>query len=90
MRFFLVYVVPLLLPSALYFGFGLLARRLAKRGGPLGVWFLRLPWFWLGLSGLVLLGISLTVYSLTSGSAPRQTYVPPHFEDGRVVPARVE
>ena len=30
--------------------------------------------------------ISLVTWSLLTGSPPEETYIPPHFEDGRVVP----
>ena len=45
---------------------------------------------WLTTAGLALLVVSLFATGLLSGSEPGGVYVPPHVEDGRVVPGRVE
>ena len=43
-------------------------------------------WATLGGTGVVLLLISLLSWSLLSGSPPEETYIPPHVEDGEIVP----
>ena len=43
-------------------------------------------WLVLGGAGIALMAISMATWSLLSGSPPGGTYVPPHIEDGRVVP----
>ena len=42
----------------------------------------------LGGTGLVLLTISLVTWTVLTGSPPDEIYVPPHLEDGRIVPGR--
>lgn len=90
MRLFLTYIVPLLLPLALYVSYILVARRVAAGQGPLAAQLRALPWMWLAAAGVLLLGISLLVLNLTTGSDPNRPYVPPHMENGEVVPGRVE
>ena len=48
------------------------------------------PWAWLLAAGLVLVIAGLTYISLTSGEEPGGTYVPPSFEDGRIVPGHID
>jgi Family of unknown function (DUF6111) len=83
-RLLLQYVLPLLLPFLVYAVYVVLAQ------GRLPDW-LGLDerhWVMLGGAGVLLLAISLITWSLTSGSPPDETYVPPRFEDGRIVPGR--
>ena len=82
MRLFLQYVLPLLLPFLLY------AAYLALAQGRLPNWLdlNEREWVMLGGTGLTLLMISLITWSLLSGSPPDETYIPPHLEDGRIVP----
>lgn len=45
------------------------------------------PWFLLVVSGLVLVCASFVLFVLLEpGAPPDATYVPPHLEDGRLVP----
>jgi hypothetical protein len=83
----LKYAIPLLLPFVLYFLWVAIERRRKAAGG----WEARdTPWIWLSMTGLVLLIVSLLGAGLFIGSEPGGTYVPPHVEDGKVVPGRVE
>lgn len=79
----------LLLPSALYL-LWLLAVRPAARTAMRRLRLPEGPWLWLGAVGLVLVVASLAAIALTSGGKPGGTYVPPRYEGGEVVPARVE
>jgi hypothetical protein len=79
-RLIIQYLLPLLLPFLLYLGYASLTRE--KRAG----WLDDLPWIPLSIAGLVLLAATLTTWSLLSGAAPDTVYVPPHMEDGRIVP----
>ncbi|MGH6895538.1 MAG: DUF6111 family protein [Geminicoccaceae bacterium] len=82
LRVLLQYLLPLLLPFLVYAAYVALAR------GRLPDW-LGLDgrhWLMLGGTGIVLLAISLVTWSLLTGSPPGETYIPPRFEDGRVVP----
>jgi hypothetical protein len=82
MRLFLQYLLPILLPFLIYAAYVALAQGRMPRWLDLGA----REWVMLGGTGLALLMISLVTWSLLSGSPPDETYVPPHLEDGRVVP----
>ena len=79
MRILLHYVLPLVLPAAVYFGWVLIAKRkkISLQDG---------PWFWLIVSGFTLMAGVLVTLALTGGSEPGRTYYPSHVEDGKVVP----
>ena len=82
MRFIFNYLLPLLLPLILY-----LSVVWATRGGTPG-WLDETPWLALLGAGAVLLALSLLAWSLFSGAPTDEVYIPPHVEDGRVVPGR--
>ena len=83
LRLLLQYLLPLVLPLLLYVGFVYLTN------GNTPEWVNRAPWIPLLGAGVVLLGISLVTWSLFEGADPASTYIPPRFEDGRVVPGTV-
>lgn len=89
-RILLTYVVPLLLPVALYIVYVVVARRIQSARGETAERLRRVPWLWLLAAGVALMGISLAIYSLTSGGESHRRYVPPRVEDGRIVPGHVE
>jgi Family of unknown function (DUF6111) len=82
MRLFLQYLLPLLLPFLIYAAYVALAQGRMPRWLDLGA----REWVMLGGTGLALLMMSLVTWSLLSGSPPDETYIPPHLEDGRIVP----
>ena len=82
LRALLQYLLPLLLPFLLYAAYG----RLAHGRMPAWLDLDSRQWAMLGGTGLVLLMISLVSWSLLSGSPPEETYIPPHVEDGEIVP----
>jgi len=47
------------------------------------------PWTALFVSGLVLVAASFVFWGLVEDANQRGVYVPPHLEDGRLVPGRV-
>ena len=47
------------------------------------------PWTALFISGLVLVAASFVFWGLIENANQRGVYVPPHLEDGRLVPGRV-
>ena len=73
-------VVPLLLPAAVYLLWarfvGLHTVEQLRRG----------PWLWLGLAGIVLVAISAGIWIALEDQPPEGVYVPPRFEDGKLVP----
>lgn len=79
-RILLTYVLPLILPTALYL---LWARRAAARGLSPDI-----PYPWLAAAGVALLALTVFALSLRGGT-PGGKYEPPRYEDGRVVPGHV-
>lgn len=47
------------------------------------------PWTALFISGLVLVAASFVFWGLFENTNQRGVYIPPHLEDGRLVPGRV-
>ena len=84
MRILLQYVLPFLLPFLIYAAY----LGLAKHRTPRWLDLNEKEWLVLGGTGLALLTISLVTWTLLSGSPPDEIYVPPHLEDGRIVPGR--
>ncbi len=82
-------VVPLVLPTALYL-LWLRFRPNAAAVGPEEDPGAALPWFWLAVSGAVLLALVLLTVSIHFGTATPGVYVPPRWQDGRVVPGHLE
>lgn len=91
-RVLLTYIVPLLLPTALYF----LWLWLMQRGSGPGAAAAKaaaerpVPWAWLALAGLVLVGATLFAIGLSGGNPPGGVYQPPRVEGGQIVPGHVE
>jgi hypothetical protein len=87
LRVFLTIVLPLLLPTAIYVAW---------------VWYLNwsanaepvrwaaLPWVWLAAAGVLLLAAVLVTVSVHFGAPGTGRYVPPRYEDGRVLPPQIE
>ena len=87
LRAFFEYIVPLGLPTAIYFTFQAWARRRADEGHPVEKpsWW-NAPWPWLGAAGILLMLAVLAVLSMTEGAPPSATYHPPELEGGTVQP----
>jgi hypothetical protein len=73
-------VLLFLTPFALYGAYWWLSGRTSRKH----------PWPTLFVIGLVLVVLSFIWWALSEGDGPGGVYVPPHVEDGRVVPGRVE
>ncbi len=86
-RIFLTIVLPLLLPTALYLIWVASVGR-AELAGVTAPWR-SLPWTWLLVAGAVLVVIVLVVV-VQFGGTREGSYVPPHLENGTVVPGHVE
>ena len=84
MRLLLQYFLPFLLPFLIYAAY----IALAKHRAPDWLDLDEKTWLVLGGTGLMLLTISLVTWTVLTGSPPDEIYVPPHLEDGRIVPGR--
>lgn len=77
-------LLPLLLPTALYFLW-----IVSVRPGTAVDWT-NWPWVWLAASGAVLVAIVLFLAAVDFGSPKQGVYVPPRWEGGRIVPGHFE
>ena len=84
MRQFLIIVVPLILPTLLYYAY------LVARQGHAETSARDLPWSWLAGAGGLLLVVTLSAVSVTDRHAPGSKYIPPTVIDGVVVPGHFE
>ena len=75
-----------LAPFALYFVYWRLA---PVRAGADGASARSHPWNYLFAAGLALVALSFLVLGVTEGAGQRGTYIPPHVENGSVVPGQV-
>jgi len=85
-RVFLTIVLPLLLPMALYIVWALATNRIRPAGSAAS--WLHLPWAWLLLAG-VALAAAVLFYYVQFGVHGQGQYVPPHLQNGRIVPGHV-
>jgi hypothetical protein len=90
-RLFFTYLLPLLLPVLGYLAWNWLQlrRTLAGHRADPPPNFADMPWLILAGAGVSLLMVTLLALVLfDGGSAPGGTYVPPHFEGGKVIPGQ--
>ena len=79
MRLALTVLLPLLLPSIVYFSYVSLAREGPRSAeAP--------PWFWLLATGLVLAVVALVLLATLEGAEPGSVYHPSREVDGHIVP----
>ncbi|MGC2414518.1 MAG: DUF6111 family protein [Stellaceae bacterium] len=95
LRVFFTIVLPLVLPTALYLVWLRVAhwpRAGSSEGSPVdeSVRWAALPWVWLAAAGAALLALVLFVVTVHFGTSQPGTYVPPRWENGRVVPGHIE
>ncbi len=89
-RTLLVRILPFLVPIILFAVWYFLARRRAGKAGEKAPSWREAPWGWIALSGLLVLALGLAFFRFSTGASPDGTYVPPKYEDGRVIPGHVE
>ena len=77
-------ILPLALPTAIYFAYILLLR--PRGGGDLP----DIPWPWLGSASVLLLGITFLALALLGGADPSAHYQPPKVVDGKIEPGHFE
>ena len=85
MRRFLEILIPLLLPTLIYFLYLAIARRRARvTGAAPTLVFKDMPWSWLAGAGVALLAVTLAALALFGGAAPGSRYQPPSLENGQI------
>jgi Family of unknown function (DUF6111) len=87
LRVVLTIVLPLLLPTVLYL-LWISTLRSSREGG--AIRWMALPWIWLAGAGAVLLAIVLFVVTVHFGAPEQGVYVPPRWENGRIIPGHME
>ena len=87
LRVFLTIVLPLLLPTAIYVGW-LWFMYWSAQGEP--VRWSALPLVWLAVAGVLLLAVVLITVNVHFGEAGPSRYIPPRYEDGRLLPPEIE
>ena len=90
-RMLLNYLLPIVLPFAIYGIWLTYARFRARMAGHDGVPEWRdAPWTWLIIACTVLVSLSLASLAFIGGSPIDQKYIPPQYIDGVIVPSRME
>ncbi len=91
-RIFLIYVLPLIVPTLLYVLWRLwqIKRGAGTVEGDMRSVLRRAPWVKLAAIGTGLLVVVIVIAALTGGAPPHQTYTPPHMENGRIVPGDIQ
>lgn len=88
-RIVLSIVVPLVLPTVLYFAYAwFVVKRARARDPDAAPPEIDVPWWGLAMAGLVLVAVSLAINFVDSGAKPGTRYEPARIEGGRVVPGR--
>ena len=90
LRTALFHIALLLAPAVLFMIYLIVARKVRLSKSDTAKMLRDLPWPGLPGIGIALMAASLVVLSMSSGEDRGGTYVPPHMEDGKVVPAKVE
>ena len=91
-RIFLIYVLPLIAPTALYILWRLWQ---IKRGsgtieGDMRSVVRAAPWVKLAAVATTLLALVLIIAALPGGEPPHEAYRPPRLENGRVLPGEIQ
>jgi hypothetical protein len=87
MGLFLFRFWPVLIPLIIYWLWFIKIARSAEREGKPRPHFRDGPWFWAVLASLIT-GIGCFMMIGTSGEGNTGVYVPPHLENGTLVPGR--
>ena len=81
-RIFLIYILPIILPSLLFFCWAKFIKKkdeVARTG----------PWFQLLLFGLSLMALGLVIIAITGGMSPDGDYRAPYSLDGKIIPGQM-
>ena len=89
-RAFLTYIVPFLMPIAGYAVWIWYRTNHAQTHGGEAPKFEQGPWPLMLFLGAVLSFGILAVGALNTGGSPGDIYIPPHVENGKIVPGRTQ
>lgn len=88
-RVFLLYILPILLPSVMYFCWVAFVHKKGEHGPDKAALVREGPWFRLIFAGLGLMIIGLAITAITGGMSPEGQYQAPYVKDGKIVPGRM-
>lgn len=83
-RVIVTQVILFLLPFLLYGGYLFLTRKMNRRA------WINAPRYWLVMSGLFLSVVGFIVLSQLDNNPLGGTYVPAHYEDGKLIPGQIK
>lgn len=89
-RILFTYIGPFLLPAAAYAAWVWYRTRYAARHGGEAPKLEQGPWPLLAFCGAALAFAVLAATALSRGGSPDATYVPPHLENGAMIPGHLE
>jgi hypothetical protein len=89
-RLILLRLLLVILPVLLFIAWRFWRHRRAVAQGLPGLDLREGPWVWLVSGGLVLAIASLAFAALTGGEPPGGDYVPPRYEDGKIMPSHTD
>ncbi len=90
MRVIIIRILLVILPVLIFLAWRYWRHRRAVAQGLPGLDLREGPWVWLLSGGMVLAIASLGIVAFTTGEEPGGTYVPPRYEDGKIVPSHVD
>ena len=88
-RVFFLYILPILLPSVMYFCWILFIHKPAEPASDKRTLMGEGPWFRLILAGLGLMIIGLVITAISGGMSPEGEYQAPYMKDGEIVPGQM-
>lgn len=92
-RLVITYILPLALPTILYFMWMSWVRRkieaARRRGEDAEHMKLKTPWIRLLIAGVALMAVGLAMLATLGGAPPDATYQSPRLEDGKIKPAQM-
>jgi hypothetical protein len=90
-RIVLSYILPLILPMALYLGWMWVLRHRSKARGDEVPEVKSSSIFWSFIAGVILMFVGLSILAVSGGAPPGEgNYQSPRFENGKVVPPKLD
>ncbi|MGD9638643.1 MAG: hypothetical protein AB7U85_06250 [Alphaproteobacteria bacterium] len=88
MRRFLLYILPLILPSLIYFGWKHLKQLSGRKDEKTAL--SDVPWAILIIIGAILAIVFLGFFTMGEKAPTSAKYEPPRYEDGKLIPAKMK
>ena len=92
-RILFTYVLPLVLPTILYFTWmGWVRRKISamqRAGESIDHIKIKTPWIRLILAGVILMTIGLVTIAFVGGAPANSDYTPPRMENGEIIPGEM-